>query len=204
VAVGVLGWSLQLRPPLAVDAKPLAELPWQVGSWRALEDQFVEPAIEAELHADFNLQRVYLGPAPEPIWLYIGYYGTDRGGRPEHTPRGCYPGQGWVIAQTRVLEVTPSANLRVNEYLVEREGSRQLVHFWYRSHRRTGILGGLDQNLDRMIGRLAHGRADGALIRVSTAIRPEAEQEARGRLMAFASALDPLLAAHWPVETPRR
>jgi EpsI family protein len=201
LAAGALAWSMQLRPPLAVDVQPLAQLPTRIGAWRALDDLPLEPAVEAELRADFNLERVYVGPAPEAVWLYIGYYGTERGGRPEHTPRGCYPGQGWAIADTRVLRVAPG-ELRVNEYLVEREGQRQLVHFWYRSHRRSGMLGGWDQNLDRIIGRIAHGRADGALIRVSTPVHPEGDHEARGRLMAFASELDPLLAGHWPRETP--
>jgi len=102
-----------------------------------------------------------------------------------------------------VLEVTPATHLRVNEYLVERDGERQLVHFYYRSHLRTGMLGGLDQNLDRIIGRIAYGRADGALIRLSTPIGAEGEVEARGRLIAFASDLDRELGPHWPIESPR-
>jgi len=204
LSAGALAWSLQLRPSLAVDIQPLAELPTRAGSWRMAEDVPIEPAIESELRADLNLQRVYVSPAAEPIWLYVGYYGTDRGGRPEHTPQFCYPSQGWAIASDRVLEVSPSTRLRVNEYLVERNGDRQLVHFWYRSHLRTGMLGGLDQNLDRMLGRIAYGRADGALIRLSTPIGPEGDVPARGRLIAFASELDPMFAAHWPVERAAR
>jgi EpsI family protein len=203
LGAGALAWSLQLRPSLEVDVRPLAELPTRVGGWRAVEDVPMEPAIESELAADLNLHRVYIGPAREPIWLYVGYYGTERGGRPQHTPRGCYPSQGWAIASDRVLAVTPGADLRVNEYLIERSGERQLVHFWYRSYTRTGMLGGLDQNLDRIVGRLAHGRADGALIRLSTPIGAAGEVEARGRLIAFASELDPMFGAHWPTESPR-
>ena len=202
-AAGALAWSLQLRPGLDVDVRPLAELPEHIGSWRVAADLPVEPAVESELSADLNLQRIYVGPSAEPIWLYVGYYGTDRGGRPEHTPRGCYPSQGWAIASDRVIQVTPGTDLRVNEYLVERNGDRQLVHFWYRSHLRTGMLGGLDQNLDRILGRIAYGRADGALIRLSTPIGSEGETLARSRLIAFAAELDPIFAEHWPRESPR-
>src|SRR5262245_59075442 len=115
LAAGALAWTLQLRPALAVDVQPLAELPARVGSWRVAEDIPIEPAIESELDADLNLHRMYVWPASPPIWLYVGYYGTDRGGRPEHTPQFCYPSQGWVIASERVLEVTPGTDLRVNE-----------------------------------------------------------------------------------------
>lgn len=200
-AVGGLAWWLRLQPPLRVDASPLATLPARIGPWSAL-DVPVESAVEAELRADMNLQRLYRHPAGPEVWLYLGYYGTARGGRPEHTPRGCYTGAGWGIESVRTLDVAPGSPLRVNEYVVERDGERQLVHFWYRSHRSTGLLGGLDQNVDRLVGRLTAGRADGALVRLSTPLRGGDDVEARGRLLSFAAALDPLLAERWPTEAP--
>ena len=200
-AVGALAWWLQLQPPLRVDATALATLPSTVDSWQAV-DVPLEAAVEAELRADMNLQRLYRHPTGHEIWLYVGYYGTDRGGRPEHTPRGCYTGAGWGIESSRSLDVDPGGGLRVNEYVVERDGERQLVHFWFRSHRRTGLLGGLDQNVDRLVGRLRDGRADGALVRLSTDLRDGDLVQARGRLLAFASALDPMLAERWPEERP--
>lgn len=199
VLVGGLAWWFQLQPPLAVDPAPLMRLPKEVGSWQA-EDVPLEATVEAELRADANLQRVYRHPAGALIWLYVGYYGTNRGGRPEHTPRGCYIGAGYGIEATRQIDVDPETGLRVNEYVVEREGQRHLVHFWYRSHRRTGILGGLDQNVDRIVGRLVDGRADGALIRLSTPLRDDDETSARGRLLSFAQQFDPVLGRHWPDE----
>lgn len=200
-AVGGLAWWLQLQPPLRVDATALTTLPGRIGAWQA-EDVPLEDAVEAELRADMNLQRLYRHPTGAEIWLYVGYYGTDRGGRPEHTPRGCYTGAGWGIESSRTLDVAPGSDLRVNEYVVERGGERQLVHFWFRSHRRTGLLGGLDQNVDRLLGRLQDGRADGALVRLSTALDDGDEVEARGRLLAFGATLDPLLAERWPEERP--
>jgi hypothetical protein len=76
------------------------------------------------------------------------------------------------------------------------------VQFWYRSYRRTGMLGGLDMSLDHVLGHLREGRADGALVRISTTLQGEEEEAARDRLMAFATALDSQLAAHWPIESP--
>ncbi|CAG1000917.1 hypothetical protein MYXO_03005 [Myxococcaceae bacterium] len=197
--VGALAWWLELRPPLVVDVRALADLPARIGSFEAI-DVPLEPAVEAELHADLNLQRLYRHPTGHEIWLYLGYYGTDRGGRPEHTPRGCYTGAGWGIESARTLAVAPGSSLRVNEYVVERDGRRQLVHFWFRSHRRTGLLGGLDQNLDRLLGRFRDGRADGAIVRLSSDLEGEDPIETRGRLLGFASQLDPLLAERWPDE----
>jgi EpsI family protein len=201
VAVGALGWWLQLGPQLHLDVSPLESVPARIGSWEAT-DIPVPRAVEAELRADFNLQRAYADRSGQVVWLYVGYYGTERGGRPEHTPRGCYTGAGWGIESSRIVAVTPNGSLRANEYLVTNAGQRRLVHFWYRSHRRTGIVGGFDQNLDRLMGRLFDARADGALVRVSTPILDDDTVAARGRLLAFASLLDPLLGEHWPSEVP--
>ncbi len=200
IAVGGFAWWLQLEPERRVDASALATLPHQLDGWEG-RDIPLEDTVERELRADFNLQRAYRHPSGALVWIYVGYYGTARGGRPEHTPRGCYTGAGWGIADARRLRLDPGGSFRVNEYLVQREGRRRLVHFWYRSHRRTGMLGGLDQNWDRLVGRLTQGRADGALIRLETPLEDDDVAAARSRLHAFARLLDPRIGERWPTET---
>jgi EpsI family protein len=199
MVVGALGWYLRLGPDLQLDASPLTNVPTRIGRWLST-DVPLASFVESELRADFNFQRTYLTRSGDKVWLYVGYYGTARGGRPEHTPRGCYTGAGWGIKSSRTVEIDSNDEFRANEYLVEQRGEQRLVHFWYRSHRRTGILGGLDQNVDRLLGRLLDGRADGALVRISTPLSGDDTTTARGRLLSFASLLDPLLAKHWPIE----
>jgi EpsI family protein len=205
LAVGALAWWLQMRPALVVDPAPLAGLPRQIGSWRSVELP-LDSAVESILRADFNIQRAYVRDQAVnkvPIWLYIGYYGTQRGGRPEHTPRGCFTGAGWEIAAASVIGAEDGSGRRINEYHVERHGERQLVHFWYRSARSTGLVGGFDQRFDQILGRLESGRADGALIRLSTPLGPGGDSEARAHLLALGTELDRQLGQYWPVERPR-
>ena len=203
LAVGALAWWLQTRPALLVDPSPLASLPRSAGAWRS-EEMPLASAVESILRADFNLQRAYYdGPDATPVWLYIGYYGTERGGRPEHIPRGCYTGAGWDIASAREIVAGDGSPRRMTEYRVERGGERQLVHYWYRSARRSGMIGGVDQRLDQILGRLSQGRADGALIRLSTPLRADGETPARARLVALGDELERQLAQHWPIERPR-
>ncbi|NNL67776.1 MAG: EpsI family protein [Myxococcales bacterium] len=204
LAVGSVAWSIQLRAPLEVDATPLDGLPRSIGPWRAI-DIPLETGVEAILRADHNVQRVYAHPVGARIGLYVGYYGTERGGRPEHTPWVCYPNAGWSIDDHRTVELPQADGLRVNELEVQKDGNRALVHFWYRSFRSTGLLGGTDQVLDRFVGRLRHARSDGALVRLSTPL--EADDDwlaARSRLASFVGPLDALLAEHWPDERPAR
>ena|GEM_PF-656189 len=203
LAGGGFAWWLQLRPELRVDGTPLAQLPRQLGSWQA-EDIPVGDDVSAMLRADLNLQRVYRDPLGGFVWVYIGYYGTDRGGRPEHTPWVCYPSTGWKIRSSRVLSMGRGQAGRLNELEVFQAGQRRLVHFYYRSHRRTGLVGGLDQLWDRFVSRLLTGRADGALVRLSTVIGADEDVwTARTRLRALGRQLDAVLAHHWPRERPR-
>ena len=202
VAVGCYAWWLSLRPVLEVDSRELAGLPSQVDSWKSVEIP-LEEAVESMLDADFNLQRAYVHPLGDVIGLYVGYYGTTRGGRPEHLPRLCYRAHGWSIVAQRELEIDPQLGLRANEYVVERDGRVRLVHFWYRSHRDTGILSMLGLALDHVFGRSLGRRADGALVRISIRLEsPEALVAARSKLSGFGAALDALLADRWPTEAP--
>ena len=106
VAVGCFAWWLSLRPVLDVDSRELAGLPSQVGSWISIEIP-LDAAVESMLQADFNLQRTYVHPLGDVIWFYVGYYGTARGGRPEHLPRTCYRAHGWNIVAKRALDIDP-------------------------------------------------------------------------------------------------
>ena len=202
LGVGALAWWLALRPPLRVDATPLAALPFRIERWRG-EPIPLRTTVEAMLRADFNIQRVYQGQEPDDrVWMYVGYYGTARGGRPEHTPGECYPASGWRIESDREVTLDPSRGLRANEYVVSLDGDVRLVHFWYRSFLGTGLLDTWQITLDRLRGRLSQGRADGALVRISTPVVDGNAQAARNRLRSFALALEPLLAEHWPDERP--
>jgi len=198
--VGATAWWLQLRPALHVDYAPLGTLPLRLGSWSG-EAVPLDSGIERMLDADFNLQRAYWSPERDQIvWLYVGYYGTRRGGRPEHLPSECYPSAGWTIERAQTVAIDPARDFRANEYVVSQRGRRRLVHFWYRSSRRTGMLDGLSLALDHLGGRLRGERADGALVRLSTPLEPGRETAARARLLAFARDLEPLLAERWPRE----
>jgi EpsI family protein len=202
-SVGAVAWWFQLRPDLEFDAHQLEALPLEIAEWRGNSIP-LESAVERILRADLNLQRAYRSPYdPEVVWLYIGYYGTHRGGRPEHTPGVCYPSAGWDIVAEDVWVGDESAGERANEFVVERDGQRQLVHFWYQSSAQTGLLGVWSVSIDQLRTRLSSGRGDGALVRLSTPIAEGGVEEARRRLVAFHRELAPELAARWPEERPR-
>lgn len=202
VVAGVGSWTLRLREPLEVHAESLDAIPMELAGWSG-RDIPLEETVERMLRADRNVQRVYLDAAGGIVWLYVGYYGTARGGRSEHSPFVCYPAAGFAIDDdaTRTIDVPHGG--RVTEIRVDRDGDRRLVHFWYRSSRSPHLASELAHAWDRFVGRIVDGRADGAFVRISAPLDDLDEDSVRARLFRFGVALDAELAAHWPSERSR-
>ena len=73
----------------------LRQLPLQIESWRGREVGLgVETARKLGV-SDYTL-RTYQNAAGLPVWLYIGYYQSQRQGETIHSPKNCYPGSGWA------------------------------------------------------------------------------------------------------------
>lgn len=203
LVAGALAWSFQLREQLLPAPESLSALPYRFASFEGV-DTPVGETVEEMLRADHNLQREYLHPLGQVVWLYIGYYGTERGGTPEHTPRACYAAHGWEIVEEAELVVDPATGQTAKEYLVELRGQQQLVLYWYRSFRSTGMLSTLSLSLDHALGKLVGGRGDGALVRLSTPLIGSDRASARSVLLSFARVLEPALGPIWPQETSPR
>lgn len=200
LATGLAAWGLRLTSGLAVDTTPLASVPQEVDGWLG-RDVPVEDQVAEMLRADFNVQRSYRHSHGSTIWVYVGYYGTRRGGRAEHTPPMCYRASGYRVAESQVLDLQDARGFRAQEMLVEDEGERRLVLYWFRSRERTGILGEFGQMIDRLRNRMTTGRADGALVRVSASVEDGNADAVRSQLVQFAAQFDRVLDRHWPEES---
>ena len=199
LGVGAISWLLLLRAPVVVEAERLAGIPRDLRGWTG-RDVPIADNVATMLDADFHVQRTYRHPVGELVWLYVGYYGSERGGRPQHTPWTCYPSNGWRIVDARVVDPGPGGR-KANELIVEKDGAYRLVHFWYRSRHVPSMLGELDQIWGRLLSRIRYGTADGSLVRLSTPLPDSSDPGvARAQLLSFATALAPHLETHWPVE----
>ncbi len=200
-AAGSVAWWLTLREPLVPAPESLEAIPLELGPWRG-QPLEVGATVESILNATYNVQREYRHPLGELVWLYLGYYGTTRGGTPEHTPRACYSAHGWAVAEEATLVRDPTTGREAREYVVEQDGEQRLVVFWYQSFRSGALLSTAALRVDHIVGQLTRGRGDGALVRLSTPIQGADRAGARSRLLGFAALLDPPLEARWPEERP--
>ena len=200
LGTGVTAWWLSLRTSIAPDVEGLGELPRQLNGWSAVDIE-VDQGVADMLRADAHVQRIYRHPHGYMIYVYIGYYGTERGGTPEHTPEICYPAQGWTIVQDERIPISETEGLWAREFLVEKEGENRLVHFWYRTPTATGITSTMSLRLHHFWRRITSNRGDGALVRLSTRIVDDQRAAARGKLLMMGSAVDQALAGVWPRES---
>jgi len=180
----------------------LENLSLTIGDCRGTDDRFPE-AVYQELKADQHVYRHYVSSLGERIDLYIGYYGTAKGGRTGHNPHGCLPGAGWGIvesAKARLSTSTFPEGVDVN-YILARQGDLFTVLFyWYQSAGTKVVSSGVQQNLNKLIGRAFFNRDDGAYVQISTFAESGSLEQAKERGKLFAGEVIDLLPGYWPVE----
>ncbi len=215
---GAIAFPIAWGSDVVVTEINLDQLPRHIGGLEGRDDRFDE-SVYRVLNADYHVLREYRGAGDRGVWLYIGYYGTAKGGRPSHVPQSCYTGQGFSIVEWTKVPVlspepsrpvpspeatrraSPEGTRRVNKMHVKRGNVHQLVLFWHQSKDKV-LADGIEQNLHRLKNRLLYNRDDGAFVRLSTSMSPDIEAEALALLQNFAGELVKLGPANWPEERP--
>lgn len=199
----LLGALLVLQLRSTGEAVPirrtLESLPISLGTWRARETSSLEPGIVSLLKVDDYLMRRYVDGDGRAIWLYVGYWSTQRKGAQIHSPRNCLPGAGWEpIEASRVTVALPApyGPIVVNRYLIQKDREQQVVFYWYQSQGKA-IAGELTAKLQMVRSAIARNRTDGALIRVSSPVTGGVTETTEG-LVRYVQALYPILTDYLP------
>lgn len=198
VVVGLL----TVRPEPVIARTNLEYLPHEIAGYRGVDDVFPEE-VNRELNTDKQVYRHYRFGNSAPLDLYIGYYGTAKGGRTGHNPYACLPGAGWAIVDSRKIKVSlpgASSATQLNYVQARRDGVNTVMVHWYQSAGATVMSSGIQQNIERFWGRLLRNRNDGAFVQVTTLV-PDAElADGVARVQAFSAQLLRLLPDYWPIE----
>jgi EpsI family protein len=199
VLLGALA-ILQLRSTGAVPIRrSLDSFPDAIGGWQAREDSFLGAEVENSLKVDDYVIRRYADEAGDTIWLYVGYWASQRrGGAQVHSPRNCLPGAGWepVEASRLVIELPGRGPLSVNRYLIQKDQHMQVVLYWYHAQGKP-VAGEVAAKIGMMRSAVFQNRTDGALVRLSSpALRgvPETTE----RLVHYVQAVYPILGEYLP------
>lgn len=163
--------------------------PTKIGDWDG-HPSLLDPQVEQGLALDDYILSDYRNSNGKVVNLYVAYYASQHGGK-YHSPLVCIPGDGWSISS--FLRTSYGVDRPVNHVLIERNGSRQLVYYWYQERGRR-IASEYWSRLYLIYDAITMNRSDGALVRLVTPISTdEFEEDADKRLRLFIQALEPSL-----------
>lgn len=193
---------LSVRGEPEVIETNLDQLPMEINGFRAKEDAFPDYIYEI-LNGDQHVYRHYGKAGGGIVDLYIGYYGTAKGGRSSHNPYSCLPGAGWAIIETGKVDVDSAKypdGVTVNYILARKGGVNNLVFHWYQAAGGKVLSSGIQQNVQRFLGRVFKNRNDGAYVQVSRFADEQDIPNAKNVVKDFSRKILELLPGFWPVE----
>lgn len=198
----LLGALLVLQFRSTGEAVPIRKsfdtFPSRIASWQARESNNLDLEIVSLLKVNDYVMRRYANADGRNLWLYIGYWSTQRKGAQIHSPRNCLPGGGWepIEASRLVVPLPGHAPIEVNRYLIQKDRDQQVVLYWYQSQGKA-VAGELDAKIEMVRSAITRNRTDGALVRVSTPVSGGVA-ETTDVLVRYIQALYPVLADYLP------
>jgi len=186
------GEAVQMR-------QPLSTFPAALGGWKGQEETILEPDILNMLKMSDYLMRRYVDSSGHAVWLYIGYWQSQRKGGDIHSPKNCLPGGGWEPIEASRLSIPISglaAPISVNRYLIQKDNQMQVTLYWFQTQGAV-VAGELSAKIALVRNALLKNRTDGALVRLSSPVQGNVAQTT-DRLVAYVQALYPVLHDYLP------
>jgi EpsI family protein len=179
--------------------KPFGTFPAALGVWKGREETILDPDVLNMLKMSDYVMRRYVDASGHPVWLYIGYWQSQRKGGDIHSPRNCLPGGGWEpVEASRISIPIPglATPISVNRYLIQKDNQMQVTLYWFQTQGKV-VAGELSAKIELVRNALLKNRTDGALVRLSSPVQGGVEQTTE-RLVAYVQALYPVLPEYLP------
>jgi EpsI family protein len=211
VAVAMLlsTWgSLQLvshgEPVLS--KKPFSKFPLEINSrWEGKELGLARDVLDVLKLTDY-MMRVYVPVRTEqavsgfrlPVYLYVGFYESQRTGATYHSPKNCLPGAGWqfVEAEPAIVTRPGGAEVTVNKVLIQKGLDKQVILYWYQDRGRV-MASEYWAKAYLIWDAMTMHRTDGSLVRISLPVGTSVEDAYR-QGFAFMQDAWPLLQGYLP------
>ncbi len=134
-----------------------------------------------------------------PVWLYVGFYESQRTGATYHSPKNCLPGAGWQFMESDIIPLTmPDETLiLVNKVLIQKGLEKQVILYWYHDRGRV-IASEYWAKIYLVWDAMTKNRSDGSLVRISVPVKDGTVEEAFDQSVAFLHDLWPKLLEHMP------
>ncbi|WP_298845086.1 VPLPA-CTERM-specific exosortase XrtD [uncultured Roseobacter sp.] len=173
----------------AIDRDSFVLFPRQLGEWRQEgPPTTLSSGVLETLAADDYHQVSLVSPDhAAPVGLFMAWY-EDQSQGGVHSPEICLPGAGWEIAWLERTDITErlgsDSYFEINRAIIQKGEARMMVFYWFEQKGRH-IAWDFEAKFWLMIDGIRTGRTDGALVRLTTMIRPdESDAEAEARLFS--------------------
>jgi EpsI family protein len=137
-----------------------------------------------------------------PVWLYVGFYQSQRTGSTYHLPKNCLPGAGWTIMQSEyvTLPMPGDQSVTINQVLVQKGLDKQVILYWY--HERGRVIASEYWAKGYLVwDSMTKHRSDGSLVRISVPVQDGTEEEAFDHAVQFLQDMWPVLLDFMPDQT---
>jgi len=184
------------------ERKSLALFPMKMDEWRGREGHIEKKYLDVLKLDDYVIADYWNAQDKSRVNLYVAFYESQRKGASVHSPRSCIPGGGWEITDLSQIPIDGTDDngrpLEVNRVVIAKGSSKQLVYYWFdqRGRQMTN-----EYLVKWMIfwDALTRNRTDGALVRVTTMVRPNEDlASADQRLSLFLQQTFPRIAEFVP------
>jgi len=180
--------------------KSFSTFPKNINGWTGNEEHFDQAVYDA-LGVDDSYLANYFNHDGKYVQLYIGYYESQKEGEQIHSPKNCMPGGGWNITDISIEEVilkeSESQKINVIKLLLEKDGQKQIVLYWYQSNGRY-IASEYLQRIYMVVDSITKHRTNGSFVRLITPVSDNNEDTAVNLLKDFTSELVPILDEYIP------
>jgi EpsI family protein len=179
-------------------AKDLIQFPYRLGDWQGTNAVINDKVLAILGVEDYLMRRYSSGDGPD-IWIYVGYYESQKEGDIIHSPKNCLQGNGWnsISSSRERIELTKGTikTIEINRFLVQKGLKKDLVAYFYYSGGRV-VANDYLYRLGLIRDVIFKKRSAGALVKVSCSVTKD-EIHAWQRLSGFIQEFFPALNEHF-------
>lgn len=175
----------------------LDNVPAELGAWRTVSEDALDPAVQEYLRPDSYILRDYANPATgSRINLFVAYFKSLQSGYGPHSPAVCLPGNGWLVEDRKILNISipgRQSPIPVNKFVLEKTGQHILVLYWYQNDRNVWAEE-FQGKLRLLPDLIKYQRSDVSLVRVVQALPGDEADQALAQSKQFTGLIFPALA----------
>jgi EpsI family protein len=174
----------------------LDNVPAQLGGWRTISEESLDPGVQEYLRPDAYILRDYANTqSGSAVNLFVAYFKSLQSGYGPHSPSVCLPGSGWLVRERAILNLPVpgrDAAIPVNKFLLEKAGQHILVLYWYQNDRNVWAEE-FQGKLRLLPDLIKYKRSDVSLVRLVQPLRGGDATQGLSELKQFTKLIFPAL-----------